>query len=142
MVHFIFCLCWCCLTLNKQLYFCHLNIGGTQPPSIFTKYVCFHLSHLSFKSLAKETYTPHCIYTSVFIRYICQTVVQMSNLNTSVQIKCMYPFPTTILSLNFVLLYCFQYSLTASFFPYEQQSGRGTFSLFQSLLVVTFIPKF
>lgn len=111
-VHFIFCLCWCCLILNKQLYFPHLNIGGNSATIHIYKYVCFHLSHFSFKSLAKETYTPHCIYTSGFIRYICQPVVQMSNENTSVQIKCMYHFPTTILSLNFVVPYCFQYSLT------------------------------
>lgn len=107
------------------------------------KYVCFHLSHLSSKCLAKETYIPHCIYTSGFIRYICQAVVQMSNVNTFIQIKCMYPFPTTILTLNFVLPYCFQYSLTASFFFLMNSNlEEELFSLFQSLLVVTFIPKF
>lgn len=98
------------------------------------KYVCFHLSHLSFKSLAKETYTPHCIYTSGFIRYICQTVVQMSNVNTSIQIKCMYPFPTTNLTLNFVLPYCFQYSLTASFFSLWIAIWKRNFFPFPKLI--------
>lgn len=122
---------------KEQLYSSHLNTGDTSAIIHIYKSVCFHLSHFPFKSLAKGIYTPHCIYTSGFIRYICQPVVQMSTINTSGWIKYTDPFPTTVLSLNFVLPYWFYYRPTASCFLVNS-GWKGNFSLFQNLLECDF----